>query len=561
MKYKLHSAIGLLLLSCSSLSFCGPGIVCPGTGAVEISAVDTLTVISSPDLLPLVNSWAAKFSSINPAVKISVATDAGNIGSGSEMITITSGNIPGTGTAGSSWNIVIGHNAVIPVINAANPVRDQLMAQGLSSAAFGRLLSGNQDLKWGDIIKGGGNEPVKIYYSSADAVIKSISKFAQVRPEDLTGEIVMDEDELISVISREINSIGFCRLPEIRYEDKNEMRENIALLPVDRNGNGRIDTFESIYNNLDELTRGIWIGKYPSTLCGSIVATCNEKPSGKNQKAFLSWIISDGSDYLASNGFVSLASIEREAGLSALDITPLVNDIQTATSYSWLLILASIIALIILISVIVTRSAKAGKTVPKTTPPVRSAFNESIITSPMGLLFDKSHTWTFMERDGLVRFGVDDFIQHITGTITGMRLKEPGDFVRRGEKLLSIVKDGKQIDLYSPISGKIKSLNTSLTEDPSLFNSSPYTDGWVYLIEPRNWTREMQLMFMADKYRLWLRDEFERLKSFISTIMRENSTGAYVILQDGGEMKDNLLSDLEPEIWEDFQRRFIDTSR
>jgi hypothetical protein len=133
--------------------------------------------------------------------------------------------------------------------------------------------------------------------------------------------------------------------------------------------------------------------------------------------------------------------------------------------------------------------------------------------------------------------------------------------VRRGEKLLTIVKDGKQIDLYSPISGKIKSLNTSLSEDPSLFNSSPYTDGWVYLIEPRNWTREMQLMFMADKYRLWLRDEFERLKSFISTIMRENSTGAYVILQDGGEMKDNLLSDLEPEIWEDFQRRFIDTSR
>ena len=561
MKYKLHSAIGLLLLFFSSLFFCRASSACKGSGAEEISAVDTIKVISAPDLMPLVNSWAAKFRSIYPSVMVSVVSASGTRVTGGEMISVTSGNIPGAEAAGSSWNMVIGHNAVIPVINAANPLRDKLMEQGLSSAEFGKLLSGNQNPKWGDIIKEGGNETVNIYYCSDNAVINSISKFVKVRPEDLTGEIVRDENELISVIGKEVNSIGFCRLPQIRYEDKNELRGNIALLPVDRNGNGRIDTFESIYNNLDELTRGIWIGKYPSALCGSIYATCNEKPADKNQVAFLSWIISDGSEYLASNGFVSLAGIEREAGLSALNLTPIVNDIQTASSYSWLFILASVIALVILISVLVTKTAKAGKAVPKTSPPVRSAFNENIITSPMGLFFDKSHTWTFMERDGLVRFGVDDFIQHITGTITGMRLKEPGDFVRRGEKLLSIVKDGKQIDLYSPVSGTIKSLNTSLSDDPSLFNSSPYTDGWVYLIEPKNWAREMQLMFMADKYRLWLRDEFERLKSFISTIMRENSTGAYVILQDGGEMTDNLLSDLEPEIWEDFQRRFIDTSR
>jgi hypothetical protein len=71
----------------------------------------------------------------------------------------------------------------------------------------------------------------------------------------------------------------------------------------------------------------------------------------------------------------------------------------------------------------------------------------------------------------------------------------------------------------------------------------------------------MQLMFRSDKYRQWLTDEFDRLKIFLSTVTRENSTCAQVIMQDGGELTENVLADLEPEVWEDFQTRFIDVSR
>jgi hypothetical protein len=36
---------------------------------------------------------------------------------------------------------------------------------------------------------------------------------------------------------------------------------------------------------------------------------------------------------------------------------------------------------------------------------------------------------------------------------------------------------------------------------------------------------------------------------------------AQVILQDGGELVDNTLSNLGPEVWDDFQSKFIDPSR
>jgi hypothetical protein len=67
---------------------------------------------------------------------------------------------------------------------------------------------------------------------------------------------------------------------------------------------------------------------------------------------------------------------------------------------------------------------------------------------------------------------------------------------------------------------------------------------------------------MGDKYAEWLRDEFMRLKDFITDSVKSNSHAyAHVIIQDGGELTDNVLADLDPKIWEDFQTRFIDVSR
>jgi hypothetical protein len=36
---------------------------------------------------------------------------------------------------------------------------------------------------------------------------------------------------------------------------------------------------------------------------------------------------------------------------------------------------------------------------------------------------------------------------------------------------------------------------------------------------------------------------------------------AFITLQDGGEINDNVLENLPPEVWEDFQTNFIDTSK
>jgi hypothetical protein len=67
---------------------------------------------------------------------------------------------------------------------------------------------------------------------------------------------------------------------------------------------------------------------------------------------------------------------------------------------------------------------------------------------------------------------------------------------------------------------------------------------------------------MAEKYQYWLKDEFSRLKDFLSIFVKPGTSEyTHVVLQDGGELIDNLLSDLGPEIWVEFQTNFIDNPK
>jgi len=197
-----------------------------------------------------------------------------------------------------------------------------------------------------------------------------------------------------------------------------------------------------------------------------------------------------------------------------------------------------------------------------TIPAAQKILDENAITVPGGIYFDKTHTWVFMEQDGVAKVGIDDFLQHITGTITRVKMKNPGEKVKKGEQIVSLIQNGKQLNLYSPVSGIIKERNNILDTSSSIINSSPYNEGWIYKIEPTNWLRENQLLFMAEKQKRFIKNEISRLKEFLSvTLNTGNENYARIILQDGGELHDGTLSNLGPEVWEDFQTKFIDPSR
>ena len=47
------------------------------------------------------------------------------------------------------------------------------------------------------------------------------------------------------------------------------------------------------------------------------------------------------------------------------------------------------------------------------------------------------------------------FFSILTGPITRIKMKNAGEKVKKGEHILSIIQNGKQLNLYAPVSGTI----------------------------------------------------------------------------------------------------------
>lgn len=527
-------------------------------------ASNTLKLMSAPELGKLATKWACEYEKLNPNLKVEVGEYTDKKPVALLNLSIVSSRDLIQSKTDDVWKMVVGRDAIVPIINATNPMMNEIYRHGFSAEKFAQLFTNPELQNWEALITSGEKRPIHLYFIGDETVKSNLSTFTKINTDEIGGISVANASELISAIKNDKYAIGFCKLTDVRDEATNTFTEGIKLLPIDKNRNGRIDNFERIYDNLDAFTRGVWIGKYPHDLCVSIYAAADSKPTGKEALDFLEWLMADGQQFLNQNGYSDLASIEIQSNLAALsgtkDTTPLTNEPETSEAWLYVLLIFVITASVVTAVVGYRRNRRLA--MDDYSAENFKVFDENSIIVPKGLYFDKTHTWAFMEKDGNVKVGIDDFLQHITGTLNRIILKEPGEMVRKGEKIVTIVRDGKQLNIYAPISGKIIEQNQRLLSDTSIINYSPFSKGWVYVIEPKNWLREIQFLYMADTYREWLSDEFTRLKDFFaSSAQSKNLVYAHVTLQDGGQLADNVLADLEPEIWEDFQVKFIDTSK
>jgi glycine cleavage system H lipoate-binding protein/ABC-type phosphate transport system substrate-binding protein len=533
--------------------------------AVIQSGAKTLKITSTAELHNLAVNWANDYNKSDPSLKIlidQVIDSRTQISSQLSFVSEKNAKMVGEQ---ANWKIVVGRDVIVSIFNSRNPQLALINQQGISSDELARLFANSGKKNWSDIIPNGQNAPVNLFMSDDEMIKSGLENFCKTKVSASNGYILGTPSEVIAAVQKDINAIGFCKLNDLRGASQMVGVDNIRLLPIDKNGNGRMDNFEKIYDNHNEFVHGVWIGKYPTALCQSIYAISSAKPTDKEALAFLNWVLADGQKTLNSNGYCDLANMEKESGVAAL-LGQNNGNVQTGKTtsvppswpvYLTVLVLAGIFASVVIYSRRNVQSAPVEQEIQ-----IAPFLIDNAIDVPKGLYFDKTHTWAFMEKDGSVKIGIDDFLQHVTGKLTNIRMKEVGENVRKGEKIMTIARDGKQLNLYAPISGTIKQQNASITKDSTIVHSSPYSEGWVYLIEPKNWLREAQFMLMGEKYADWLRDEFVRLKDFIEASVRTNNlVYAHVVLQDGGELTDNVLADLGPEVWEDFQTRFIDTSR
>jgi glycine cleavage system H lipoate-binding protein len=87
------------------------------------------------------------------------------------------------------------------------------------------------------------------------------------------------------------------------------------------------------------------------------------------------------------------------------------------------------------------------------------------------------------ESPSLVRVGIDDFASKLIGKIESVSLPQRGTWVRQGQKIWSVVRDGKKVDMVAPIEGSVIGINEELVNNPELAAKDPYGEGWMVTVQ------------------------------------------------------------------------------
>lgn len=233
------------------------------------------------------------------------------------------------------------------------------------------------------------------------------------------------------------------------------------------------------------------------------------------------------------------------------------HDIFATKGLEYLIIIAFLV-LLIPFWIVLNKQVAISQKIQK----AMGFLSAGILKIPQGLFYSKNHTWMFLEKSGSALVGLDDLLMHLTGEVKFKDHKKPGEMIRKGDVLTEIDQNGKSLRILSPVSGKITKINTTINENPGILNEDPYGKGWIYKIKPSNWIEEAKACYFAEDATTWSANELERFKDFLAVSVKNYTTEpSMVILQDGGEIYDHSLAAFPVEIWNDFEKKFLNLDR
>jgi len=98
------------------------------------------------------------------------------------------------------------------------------------------------------------------------------------------------------------------------------------------------------------------------------------------------------------------------------------------------------------------------------------------------LRFSEDHVWV-LEMGQSVRIGLSDYAQEQLGEIISATLGEVGKFLEQGDTFGEVESQKTVVELASPVTGTIRTVNETIPDDPTVINVDPYGKGWLVELE------------------------------------------------------------------------------
>lgn len=310
--YAILFTVFLLLSSC-------------GGSAKKSEIAGNVSISGAFALYPMAVQWAVEFHKIHPDVQIDIS--AGGAGKGitdalSNMVDLgmVSRSISPEETSRGAWFIAVARDAVIPVVNASNPVIDSLRLRGLTREQLESVFMDHSITNWDQCFHTPSNGRINVYTRSDACGAGEIwARYLGKFQDDIQGIGVYGDPGMADALKADKNGLGYNNIIFAYDMQTRRLYDGLCAVPIDINGNRVIDDNENFYQNLDSLMSAVQTGAFPAPPARELYFVCNGKPANKTVIAFLRWILQDGQKYLPDAGYVKLPAKMVESELKKLE--------------------------------------------------------------------------------------------------------------------------------------------------------------------------------------------------------------------------------------------------
>ena len=121
--------------------------------------------------------------------------------------------------------------------------------------------------------------------------------------------------------------------------------------------------------------------------------------------------------------------------------------------------------------------------------------------NPNDRKYTKEHEWVKVEDADAKRAvaGITHYAQDQLGDIVFFELPQPGSTVSQLGKMGEVESVKSVSDLFSPVSGEVLEINTTLVDHPEVVNEDPFGDGWLIRLVMAD-LGELESLMTADEY-------------------------------------------------------------
>jgi phosphate transport system substrate-binding protein len=285
----------------------------------------TISISGAWALYPMMVKWQEEFKKIQPDVRIDISAGGAGKGMADALagvvdLGMVSREIHSEEVKKGALGLSVVKDAVVPVMNEKNPELATVLERGLTKEVFQQIWIDEKIETWGQALASKSEHRINVYTrSDACGAAETWANYLGKHQEDLGGNGIFGDPGIGEAVKKDPVGIGYNNV-NFAYDGKTKKPiAGLKIVPIDVNGNGKIDKEENFYDTRDDLTKAIAEGRYPSPPARDLYVVSKGKPAKKEVAAFLKWILTDGQKYVEDAGYIKVDAKKIKEDLKKLD--------------------------------------------------------------------------------------------------------------------------------------------------------------------------------------------------------------------------------------------------